>query len=94
MLEVVQEQERPSVADQRDDPLFERPALGLLHVERVGESGEELLGVGDVGHGDERNAVQELRSKRPAELDHDARLPDTARAGDRDDPVLAHQLDE
>ena len=49
LLEVVQEQERLLVADQRDDAVAERPSLGLLHVQRVRESGEEFRGVGDVG---------------------------------------------
>ena len=70
-----------------------RPS-GLLHVELVGESGDELRGVGDVGQRDERNSVEELMRERPTEFDHDTCLPDTARARDRDDPMLAHQPDE
>ena len=79
LLEVVEEQERLLVADQRDDALAERPPLGLLHVQRVRESGEELRGVGDVGQRDERDTVQELGREQPAELDDDARLSDAAR---------------
>ncbi len=94
LLEVVQEQERLLVADQCGDAVAERPPLGLLHVQRVRESGEELRGVGDVGQRDERDTVQELGREQPAELDDDARLSDTAGARDRDDPMFAGQLDE
>ena len=72
LLEVVEEQERLLVADQRDDAVAERPSLGLLHVQRVRDGGEELRGVGDVGQRDERDAVQELGREQPAELDDDA----------------------
>ena len=72
LLEVVQEQERLLVADQRGDAFAERPLLGLLHVERVGERREELRGVGDVGERDERDAVQELGREHAAELDRRA----------------------
>ena len=60
LLEVVQEQERLPVADQRDDPVAERPLLSLLHVECFGEGRQEVLSLGDVGHRDERDTVQEL----------------------------------
>ena len=53
-------------------PVAERPPLGLLHVQRVRESGEEVRGLGDVGQRDERDAVQELGREQPAELDDDA----------------------
>ena len=94
LLQVVQEQERLPVADQRDDAVAERPPLGLLHVQRVRESGEEVRGLGDVGQRDERDTVQELGREQPAELDDDPRLSDTAGTRDRDDPMLAGQLDE
>ena len=42
LLQVVQEQERLLVPDERDDPFRERSLLRLLHVERVGEGGEEV----------------------------------------------------
>ena len=91
LLEVVQEQERLPVADQCDDAVAERPSLGLLHVQRVRESGEELRGLGDVGQRDERDTVQELGREQPAELDDDPRLPDAAGARDRDDPMFARR---
>ena len=69
LLEVVQEQERLPVADQRDDAVAERPLFGLLHVQRIGESGQEGVGLGDVGQRDERDTVQELGREQPAELD-------------------------
>ena len=94
LLEVVEEQERLPVADQRDDALAERPLLGLLHVEGLREGGHEVRGVGDVSQRDERDAVEELGREQPAELDEDARLADPAGAGDRDDSVLADEVGE
>ena len=69
LLEVVQEQERLLVADQRGDAFAQRALLGLLHVERVRERRDELRRVGDVGERDERDTVQELGRERPSELD-------------------------
>ena len=86
LLEVVEKQECPLVTNKGDDPLAERSALCLLHVQRIRERGEEVRRLGDVSHRDERDTVQELRCEQAAELGEDARLPDPARTGDRDDP--------
>ncbi len=94
LLQVVEEQKRRLVADEGHDPLAERPSLGLLHVERLRERRQECLGLVDVGHRDERDAVEELGRQQPAELDHGPGLPDTAGTGDRDDPMFPHELDE
>ena len=94
LLEVVQEQERLLVSDQRGDAFAERPSLGFLHVQRVRERGEKLRRIGDVGQRDERDTVQELGREQPAELDDDARLSDTAGTRDRDNPMFVRQLDE
>jgi hypothetical protein len=60
LLQVVQEQERFLVADERDDPVAECPSLGLLHVQHDRESRKKLRGVGDVCQRDERDTVKEL----------------------------------
>ena len=94
LLEVVQQHKRLLVADQRDDPLCERPALGFLHVERLGEGGNELGRVGDVGHRDEHETVEKVGRESASQLDQDPGLADAARADDADEPVLANKLDE
>ena len=66
LLEVVQEQERLLVADQRGDALTQRALLGLLHVERVRKRGDESARIGHVGQRDERDTVQELGREHPA----------------------------
>ena len=94
LLEVVQEQKRLLVTDQCGDALRQRPLFGFLHVQRVRESGDELRRVRHLGQRDERDSVEELGREQPAQLDDDARLPDTAGACDRDDPMFVRQLDE
>ena len=94
MLEIVQEEERLLVANQRSDAFVQRALLGLLHVERVCERRDELRRVGDVRERDERDTVQELGGEHPSELDHGPRLPDAAGACDRDHAMLARELGE
>ena len=78
----------------RGYPIVDRSSLGLLDVERFPERGKEVGGLGDIGHRHECDAVQELGCEHPAELHERAGLADPAGAGDRHDPVLAHELDE
>ena len=94
LLEIVEQQQRLPVADQAGYSIFDSSSLGLLDVERFPERGQEVAGLGDVGHRHECDAVQELRCEHPAELHERAGLADPAGAGDRHDPVPAHELDE
>ena len=94
LLEIVEEQERRPVPEQRLDSVGERTSLRLLHVERLRERGDEACLVGHVRHGHERDAVHEFRSEQPPELGEHARLADPARAGDRDDAVIAGEVGE
>ena len=80
--------------DERLDPLAQRPPFGLLHVERLGECGNEAGRIVHVGHSHERHTVEVLGSEQPSELGEDARLAHPAWACDRDDPVLADELRE
>ena len=91
LLEVVQEQKCLLVTDQYGDALPECPFFGFLHVQRIRESGDELRRIRHVGQRDERDTVQELGREQPAQLDDDARLPNTAGARDRNDPMFVRQ---
>ena len=94
MLEIVEQQQRLPVADQRGHPVGERPPPGLLHVQRLRDRRHELGGIGDIGQRHEGDAVEKLRGEQAPELDERARLPDSAWPGDRDDPVVTRELDE
>ena len=80
LLEVVEQQQRLPVADQRDHAIAERPFLRLLHVQGSREGRDEAGGIRDLDERHERDAVQELGREHPPELDEHAGLPDAARA--------------
>src|SRR4029077_7465335 len=94
LFEVVEQEQRLLVSEERDKAVEQRPPLGLLDVERIGQSWNELGGIRDVGEGNERDGAEEVRSKPSAEFENDTRLSHAAWACDRDDAMRTTQLDD
>ena len=94
LLQVVQEQQRLPVADHGDDAVEERSPLCLLDVEGACESGHEGRRLERIGEGDEGDGIGELGREDACQLEQDARLPDPARSGDRDEPMRPHEAGE
>ncbi len=94
LLQVVEEEERLRVADERHEPVRRSSRIGLLHVERLRERREHGGRIVHLCERDERNGTEELGRERASELRQDGRLADAAGAGDRHDPMPLREVGE
>ena len=88
MLDVVEhDQERPC-AQVVVERTLECPAAALAHVERLGDRGDDVLGLRDRRQWNKERAVREVSEHVGCSLQRQARLPRAPRPGQRDDAVI------
>jgi hypothetical protein len=84
LLEVVDHEQHLLAGEQLGGGLERAVAAVLEGAQRLGEGGDDALGVADRRERDEAAAVFEARCGASGELEGEARLPDPARARERE----------